>query len=267
VLELTDIEYRYVGSRAPALRGVNLTLGPGAVVGVVGAGESGKSTLCLVAAALAPRFIGGTMRGTVMLDGHEIGSLSPGDVAGQIGIVFQDPSSSLTGVTSTVFEEVAFGPMNLGLERHEVLARTEEALAGLQIGHLSARDPDHLSGGQRQLVVLAGALALRPAYLVLDEPTSELDPAGGRLVADAVARLAAGGSAILIAEHKTDLLAQICTRVIVLRAGQPVLDGAADGIWDDPSLPDLGVEPPTAIRLATLAQAAGVDPRRLAVAG
>lgn len=267
MLELTDIEYRYVGTRASALRGISLTLRPGEVVGLVGAGESGKSTLCLVAAGLAPRFIGGTVRGTVMLDGHEIGALSPGDVAGRIGIVFQNPSSSLTGVTSTVFEEVAFGPMNLGLERHDVLTRTEEALAGLHLAHLAARDPDHLSGGERQLVVLAGALALRPAHLVLDEPTSELDPAGTRLVADAVARLAAGGSAILMAEHKTDLLAQVCTRVIALRAGRAVLDGPAEDVWHDPSLPELEVEPPTPVRLATLARAAGVDPQRLAVAG
>ena len=267
MLELTEVEYRYLGARTPALRGISLRLAPGEVVGLVGASESGKSTLCMVAAGLAPRFIGGTIRGTVVLDGQALGALPPGEIAGRIGIVFQDPSSSLTGVTSTVFEEVAFGPMNLGLAREEVLGRTEEALTALRINELAARDPDHLSGGQRQLVVLAGILALRPDYLVLDEPTSELDPAGTRLVADAIARLAAVGSAILIAEHKTDLLARLCARVIALGAGQPALDGAAGDVWDNPSLTDLGIDPPTRIRLAFLARAAGVDPRRLEAAG
>ncbi len=267
MLELTEVEYRYLGARTPALRGISLRLAPGEVVGLVGASESGKSTLCLVAAGLAPRFIGGTVRGTVMLDGQALGTLPPGEIAGRIGIVFQDPSSSLTGIMSTVFEEVAFGPMNLGLAREEVLARTDEALTALRIEGLAARDPDHLSGGRRQLVVLAGILALRPDYLLLDEPTSELDPAGARLVADAIARLAAAGGAILIAEHKTDLLARLCTRVIALRAGQPALDGAADDVWHNPSLTDLGVDPPTRIRLAILARAAGVDPRRLEAVG
>jgi energy-coupling factor transporter ATP-binding protein EcfA2 len=267
MLELADIEYRYLGTRTPALRGVSLTLGPGDVVGLVGASESGKSTLCLVAAGLAPRFIGGTLRGSVTLDEQPLASLPPTDVAGRIGIVFQDPSSSLTGVTSTVFEEVAFGPMNLGLPRDDVLARTEEALAALGIGELAARDPGHLSGGQRQLVVLAGVLALRPEYLILDEPTSELDPAGTGLVANAIAQLAAVGSAILIAEHKTDLLARICTRVIALAGGQARVEGPAAHVWEDPTLPTLGVDAPTSVRLAMLARGAGVDELRLRMGG
>ncbi|MEJ7754681.1 MAG: ATP-binding cassette domain-containing protein, partial [Candidatus Limnocylindrales bacterium] len=131
------------------------------------------------------------------------------------------------------------------------------------IEHLSQRHPARLSGGQMQLVAIGGLLAMRPAHLILDEPTAQLDPAGTLLVADALAGLAAGGSSILITEQKTDLLARICDRVVALDEGRLVLTGRAEVVLAEPGLEALGVAAPSAVRLRRSASDAGVDPARI----
>ncbi len=262
-LTLVGVTYRYPGAGRPSLTDVSLSLGPGEVVGLVGPNEAGKSTTCLVAAGLAPRAVGGSLEGGVRVDDRNLAAEPPGELASLVGIGFAAPN--LSGICSTVYEEVAFGPMNLGLPRTEVMARTERALALVAVTDLADRDPEHLSGGQRQLVALAGVLAMEPRHLVLDEPTAMLDPAGTKLVGDAVAALAAGGASILIAEQKTDVLATICTRVVALSQGRVAFEGGSASVLGDPRLEALGVEPPTSVRLARVAADAGVDPARLAV--
>jgi energy-coupling factor transporter ATP-binding protein EcfA2 len=269
MLALAGVTYRYAGASRPALRDISLQLDAGEVVGVVGASEAGKTTLCLVASGLAPRTVGGTLTGRLLLDGTDTAALPIHALAGRIGIVFSSPATQLTGVAGTVYEEVAFGPMNLGLPRPEVIARTETAMAAVGIETLAERDPALLSGGQQQLVSIAGLLALRPAHVVLDEPTAQLDPAGTRLVAAALTRLAAEGASILVAEQKTDLLDIVCRRVVALDDGRVALEGSARAVLADPRLEELGVAPPGAIRLARLATGAGLPPpaaRRLAEA-
>ena len=262
-LTLVGVTYRYPGARSPSLTDVSLSLGPGEVVGLVGPNEAGKSTTCLVAAGLAPRAVGGSLDGGVRVDDRNLAALPTSELAGLVGIAFA--AANLSGICSTVYEEVAFGPMNLGVPRVEVMMRTQQALETVAITDLAERDPEHLSGGQRQLVALAGVLAMEPRHLVLDEPTAMLDPAGTKLVGDAVAALAAGGASILIAEQKTDLLAAICSRIVVLSEGRVVREGASASVLADPRLEALGIEPPTSVRLARLAADAGVDPARLAV--
>ena len=142
-------------------------------------------------------------------------------------------------------------------------------MAALGIATLAERDPQRLSGGQAQLVALASVLALRPLYLVLDEPTSQLDPQGTLLVGDALAALAGeAGTGILLVEHKTDLLARMAQRVLVLDAGRVALDGDAGTVLSDRALTGLGVQPPSAVELARAAREAGltIDPATLEVA-
>jgi energy-coupling factor transporter ATP-binding protein EcfA2 len=258
MLALEGISYRYAGALAPSLRDVSLELADGEVVGLVGAAEAGKTTLCLVASGLAPRAIGGTLTGRLLLDGVNVASRPMHEMAAVVGIAFANPAAQRSGVTATVYEEVAFGPMNLGLPRTEVIERTEAALAALGLDSLAPRHPARLSGGQQQLVAIAGLLALRPRHLILDEPTAQLDPAGTRLVAMAIAGLAAAGHSILVAEQKTVLLAATCRRVVAIDGGRIVLAGPAAEALRDPVLPTLGVAPPAGIRLGRAAEAAGV---------
>ena len=256
MLTLDSVTYRYAGAPRPSLHEINLELREGEVLGLAGASEAGKTTLCLVASGLAPRTVGGALSGRLLLDGTDTAPLAMHELTGRVGIAFASPATQLSGVAATVYEEVAFGPMNLGVPRPELIARTEEALAALHIEPLADRDPSQLSGGQQQLVAIAGLLALRPEHLVLDEPTAQLDPAGTSMVAAALAALAAGGASILVAEQKMDLLAAICTRVVVIDAGRLVLEGAADEVLADPLLPKLGVAAPAAVRLRRAASAA-----------
>jgi energy-coupling factor transporter ATP-binding protein EcfA2 len=259
-LELAGIVYRYAGASAAALRGVNLRLEPGRVVGVAGANEAGKSTLCLVASGFAPAVIGGRLVGSVRIDDVSAADLRPHELAQRCGLLSQNASTQLSNTTATVFEEVGFGPCNLGLPVAEVVDRVWWALRAVGIEDLAPRDPARLSGGQGQLVALASVLALRPRYLILDEPTSELDPAGTRLIADALVRVAAEtGAGILLVEHKTDVLASIADEVVVLDGGTVALAGEAGPTLADPRLPDLGVDPPAAVRLRAGLQSAGVE--------
>lgn len=249
MLTLEAVTYRYAGAPRPSLHDISLELHSGEVLGLIGASEAGKTTICLVASGLAPRTVGGTLTGRLLLDGQETATLAMHQLAGRIGIAFASPATQLSGVAATVYEEVAFGPMNLGVPRSELIARTEEALSALRIESLADRDPAQLSGGQQQLVAIAGLLALRPAHLILDEPTAQLDPAGTTMVAAALGALAANGASILVAEQKTDLLAGICSRVVAIDAGRVVLDGPAGEVLADPRLTDLGVAPPASVRL------------------
>lgn len=258
-LELTGVSYRYPAVARPALNGIDFVIAPGEVVGLVGPNEAGKTTLCLVASGLAPNSIGGKLEGSVAIDGRGTSGVKPFELAQRIGILFQNAATQLSGTVPTVWEEVAFGPRNLGLDMAEIVERVDGALATLRIEQLASRDPTRLSGGQAQLVALASVLALRPAILVLDEPTSQLDPAGTRLVGDALARLAAETStAILIAEHKTDLLAAVATRAVLLVDGRVLADGPAATVLAAPELDANGVEPPSRIRIERLATARGI---------
>ncbi|MCY7417257.1 MAG: energy-coupling factor ABC transporter ATP-binding protein [Chloroflexi bacterium] len=252
------VSYRYAGGSRPSLLDLDLKLPDGQIVGLAGASESGKSTLCLVLSGLAPRAIRGACTGTLLVDGEDGTAWPMHRMAEAVGTSFQDPLTQLSGVTATVFEEVCFGPMNLGMPRDDVIGHTWAALETLGIETLAPRDPSTLSGGQMQLVAIAGLLAMQPRHLVLDEPTAQLDPAGTALVGEALARLAARGTSILIAEQKTDLLSRICGRVLVLDSGRVVLDGPAAEVLGDPRLDELGVPVPSAIRLRRAIDAAGL---------
>ena len=207
VLELRDVVYRYPGTARQAIAGIDLAIEPGEIVGAVGPNDAGKSTLCLVASGLAPSSTGGEMTGRV-------------DIEGTAGIVFQDPAMQRSGVTGTVFEEVAVGPVNLGHSASETIAAVRAALRAVGIEDLAERHPAHLSGGQAQLLAIASALAMGPRLLVLDEPTAQLDPEATDAVVSALRALAASGTALLLAEHRLDVLDALGARRIALSAGR-----------------------------------------------
>lgn len=264
VLALGGVRYRYAGSADWALDGIDVEISAGEVVGVCGPNDAGKSTLCLVAAGLAPGSIGGRLEGSVLIGGTESRELTPYAAAERCGILFQNASTQLTGTTATVWEEIAFGPRNLGLDLATIVERVEWAMGLARVDHLAERQPDRLSGGQAQLVALASVLALRPAVLILDEPTSQLDPAGTRLIGQTLAGLARdSGTALLIVEHKTDLLDDLCRRVLVVDGGRIVLDGPAASVLEDARLEGWGIEAPSRVRLAAALRARNLEPEAI----
>ena len=260
MLQLTGATYRYAGYARPVLHDVDLRLDDGEIVGLVGPNEAGKSTLCLVASGLAPTSIGGDLTGTLTLDGAPAAGLRTHELAERVVVGFQNPNTQRSGIAATVFEEIALGPMNLGLPVAETVARTREAIARLRLEHIVERDPLRLSGGQVQLVGIASLLAMRPRHIILDEPTAQLDPAGTRLVGEALRALAETGTSLLIAEHKTDLLDRLCGRIVLIDGGRIVLDGPTAAVFDDPRLAELGVEPPARARLGRALAERGVGP-------
>lgn len=262
---MTGVRYTYAGGGRPVLDGIDLELSPGTVTGLMGANDAGKSTLCLVAAGVAPATIGGKLEGSVVVDDLDTAKARPSELAQRCGVLFQNPSTQLSGIAPTVWEEVAFGPRNLSLALGEVIERVDAALSALGITDLQERDPQRLSGGQAQLVALASVLALRPRYLVLDEPTSQLDPEGTRLVRDALAQAAkVTGAGILVAEHKADLLVALVGSVVVLAGGQVVRRGDPSTVLADPGLGTLGVAPPSSVRLERAVAEAGLSLPRAA---
>lgn len=263
VIVVDDVHYWYAGASRPALTGTSLRLAAGEVLGVVGPNDAGKTTLCLAASGLAPNAIGGRLEGDVRLGGDKTTDLRPFELAQRVGILFQNASTQLSGTTATVWEEVAFGPRNLGLPVGEVVERVGWSLDVLQLHDLASRDPMRLSGGQGQLVALAAVLALQPAALVLDEPTSQLDPIGTRLVGTAIGRLAETGTAILVVEHKADLLLALAGRVVLMDGGRVAATGSPAEILGDPRTAQAGVEPPARVRLVRALEEAGLPPSLL----
>jgi energy-coupling factor transport system ATP-binding protein len=265
-LRLSGASYRYAGASQHALESVDLELTPGTIVGVVGANDSGKSTLALVASGLAPKLIGGELSGSVLIDELDTRVAPSYALAQRCGVLFQNPLTQLSGTAPTVWEEIAFAPRNLGLPLGETVARVDWAVRTLRLERLVERDPMRLSGGQAQLVALGGVLAMRPAYLVLDEPTSELDPQGTRQVATALGLLAAETRCgVLIVEHKTDLLRSLASAIAVMAAGRIERFDSTEAVFGNETLLEFGVRPPEAVSLARAASLAGkrIDERLL----
>ena len=258
-LELKAESYRYPGYARSVLRDISLTIADGETVGLIGPNEAGKSTLCLVASGLAPASVGGELRGSLTIDGEPMARLATYELAERVVVGFQNPNTQRSGISATVFEEVALGPMNLGLTIEDTVERTWAALRLLRLEAIVERNPARLSGGQAQLVGIASLLAMRPGHVILDEPTAQLDPAGTRLVAEALRQLADAGTSLLVAEHKTDLLDGLCARMIVIDDGQIVRDGPTAEVLADPMLVELGVEPPARVRLQRAFATAGLD--------
>jgi energy-coupling factor transport system ATP-binding protein len=266
VLDLLGVSYRYPGYARVVLHDIDLSIADGEIVGLVGPNDAGKSTLCLVASGLAPASIGGELSGTLTIDGEPAAGRRTHELAERVVLGFQNPNTQRSGVAATVFEEIAIGPMNLGLEVAEIVARTRDAIALLRLDDIVLRDPSQLSGGQAQLVGIAGLLAMRPRHVILDEPTAQLDPAGTRLVGEALRTLADSGSSLLIAEHKTDLLDEVCGRIVAIDAGRIVRDGPTIEVFGDARLTEIGVQPPARERLRGALEAAGLDHASVALA-
>ncbi|MET0895513.1 MAG: ABC transporter ATP-binding protein, partial [Acidimicrobiia bacterium] len=230
---MSAISYRGVGfsypdAPAPALQHVHLDVQPGELLLVVGSSGSGKSTLLRAANGLVPHSSGGRFTGEVEVFGRSTTSHHPRELADVVGFVAQDPEAQF--VVDHVERDLAFVLENLGFSAAAMRRRVEETLDALGIAHLRDRDPSTLSGGERQRCAIAGALAASPSALVLDEPTSQLDPQGADDVLAALTRLNSDlGTTVVLAEHRLDRAAPLADRAVLMadggRVGVPATPG------------------------------------------
>ena len=217
------LTFRYPEAELPALTDVSLELDDGEIVAVLGSSGSGKSTLLRALAGLVPHFHGGQFAGSVTVGGRDTRRARPAELAGEVASVFQDPEDQV--VMTRVANEVAFGLENLGVEPPEIPGRVAQALAAVGAAHLAGRRTTELSGGELQRVSLASALATRPRLLLLDEPTSQLDPAA----AEAFLRCLDGlGVTVLISEQRIARALSIADRVLFVEGGRLLLDAPVD---------------------------------------
>lgn len=263
VIELSGVRVVYPGAERPALDGVTLAVAPGESVAVLGPNGSGKSTLVrLMNALLLPS------AGTVLVDGMDTtDEASVWSIRSRVGFVQQNPDNQIVGTVAE--EDVAFGPENLGVPQAELRRRVDDALASVGLTGFERREPHLLSEGQKQRLAIAGALALEPAYLVLDEPTAMLDGHGRADVLDAIAMLRDRGVGIVhVTHHLEDVLA--ADRAIVLDGGTLVFEGAPLELAGDLERAQaLGVDVPPVITLARALREAGapVAPQTLTAEG
>ena len=217
-IEVRDLHFRYHDGAA-ALRGVSFSLREGECVGLIGPNGAGKSTLLLHLNGLLPE--SRTGESAVVVGGRPLTRETLPEVRRQVGLLFQDPNDQL--FCPTVFEDVAFGPQQFGLSESEIRERVTCALARAGLAGFEQRAPHRLSVGEKRRVCLAGVLACEPSILVLDEPTSSLDPRGRREIKELLRQIPITK---LIATHDLELVVELCARVIVLDAGAVVAEGA-----------------------------------------
>jgi energy-coupling factor transport system ATP-binding protein len=264
LLRLRDVAITHQGEDAATPAAVTFDIAPGEVVLLLGPSGSGKSTLALALNGLIPHAVPADVRGVIEVDGRDASVTGVAELSTRVGMVFQDPDAQL--VTGTLLDEVAFGPENLRMPVAEVLARAEAALRRVGLWERRAENPDRLSGGGRQRLAIACALAMGSPLLVLDEPTANLDPQGIEEVYAALAELvAAGDRAILLVEHNLDAAIGFVDRAVVLdQEGLLVADGTVDAVLRDraEALHAMGVWLPTSALAALRLRRAGyaLDP-------
>lgn len=244
LIEVTNLKYRYPHTERLALDGIDFQVEKGQFIGIAGENKSGKSTLCQAFAGLVPTMFRGAYGGKLLIDGVEAAKTPIAELCQKVGLVFQNPFNQLSGAKDTVFEEIAFGLQNLGIPRDEIFKRVEENLKLLDIEEYRDRNPFDLSGGQTQRVAIASILAMEPKVIVLDEPTSQLDPQGSEEVFRVVDKLAKTGITIIMVEQKMEKLASYCDKILLLHKGKQIAYDTPERIFSRDDLEELGVKPP-----------------------
>jgi len=250
IIVIENLTYQYLGTEKPALKNINISIRRGEYVALLGRAGAGKTTLCLSLNGIVPNMTVGEISGRVIVDGQNTLDHSVREMAKKVGMVFDNPEYQLSQMT--VREEVALGLENLGVPREEMLRRIPEILEIVELSGLEDRSPLALSGGQQQRLAIAAALVMYPEILVLDEPTSNLDPIGKREVFSVTRQLnRERGMTIIIAEHEVEVMALHADRVIALNDGEVVLNGTPHEVFREvETLERIGVRAPQVTQLA-----------------
>ena len=254
-----NLGFQYVGAQRAAIHGIDLSIRENEFILLTGPSGCGKTSLCRCLNGLIPNFYQGEWTGELLVDGLSVTTQLTSELSRRVGYVFQNPENQLFALT--VEKDIAFGPENLGLSREEIRRRVDEAMK--VTGTLPLKDlaPYELSGGQQQRVALAGVLAMKPSVIVLDEPTSFLDPHTAEEVMGATDDLRRElGLTIVVVEHRLDLVARFAERIVVMDAGKIVADGDLEETLDEKFdlLEGLGVGVPRVSLLWTMLRRDGL---------
>lgn len=252
LLEIKDLSYTYPGEDKPALKDINLVIEKGDFVGIAGPTGAGKTTLTYCLNGIIPHYMGGMVQGNISLKDFSVFNMKPAEISRLLGSVFQDSEAQIT--SPEVEQEIAFGLENLGFAPGEIMARIDDSLEFTGIADLRHYSTAELSGGQKQRVAIAAALAPLPEILVLDEPTSELDPVGTEEIFQTLARLnSEQGITIIVIEQKTEQLAQHAKKMVVLNNGSVALEGKPWQVFSkQKELEEIGVRIPQVTLLGTM---------------
>ena len=265
IIELKDYSWKYLNTQQPALEGIDLQIEEGMFVGIIGPNGSGKTTLAYSMNGLIPGQYNGIKNGEVLVYGKEVEQYEHGQLQKIAGMVFSDPEAQFTAMT--VEDELVFGLENLGMDIPEIRERLEwvTALAGLE--KMLLKPPYELSGGQKQRVALAAVLAMTPKILILDEPTTMLDPISRRRVFDVLAKLKnEQHNTIIVIEHNLENLIPLADRMILLSDNKLLLEDETHAFFQNMELlTSEGIYPPGALRFFYELQKAGYTRDRLPV--
>lgn len=247
IIEVTNYTWKYLNSHKPALEKINLEIKEGQFVGVIGANGAGKTSLAYSIDALIPGQYNGIKHGEVKVFGKEVEDYEKGELQRLVGVVFSDPEAQFTAMT--VEDELVFGMENLGMTIPEIRERLEWVVDLTDLGELLYKPPYEISGGQKQRVALAAVLAMRPKVLILDEPTSMLDPISRIRIFNVLAKLKEEQNNTIIAiEHSLENLIPLTDRMILLSEGELILDDSTPAFFQNMDLlSDHGVVPPGSI--------------------
>lgn len=259
IIEFKDVTYHYPLTDKPAIKNFNYQFEKGKFYGVIGENGSGKTTLCSLIRGFAPSFYKGDLEGEVLIDGKPTVDHGPGELSLKIGYVFQNPFNQISGVKETVFEEVAFGLENFGVPVEEIEQRVIEVMELTNTLQLAEKNPFELSGGQQQRLALASIIVLKPDILVIDEPTSQLDPEGTESVFNIIDSMKKEKKTVILVEHKIDLIAEYADEVLVFQDGELISSGSTSEVLSDISLLEKGVQLPQASILGNKLIEAGVE--------
>lgn len=258
-VDIENLTFTYQGAETgPALLDINLSVAQGEFLSVVGANGAGKTTLCNAIRGFVPKFYKGEMKGRVLIDGADIADMSVGDLAGQVGFVFQNPFTQMSGISATVYDELAFGLGNLGVPPTEIRERVDAMIETAKLSELAYRNPYELSGGQQQRVALAAILVMEQDILVIDEPTSQLDPQSTDDVFELILAMKDAGKTIILVEHKMNHVAEYSDRVALMDAGRIQLVDTPRNLFANPVTEKLGTRLPEALKMAKRLSQAGL---------
>lgn len=252
IIRFDDVTFTYAATDEPALHSISLDIQPGEYVAILGLNGAGKTTLGLCVNGVIPTMLGGDLQGTVTVAGLDVSEYPVREMAKIVGMVFDNPEFQMSQMS--VAEEVALGLENAGVPYEDMKRIIPETLELVGLAGFEERSPLGLSGGQQQRLAIAAVLAMQPQVLIMDEPTSNLDPIGKQEVFDMAAKLnRERGMTVIVIEHEVEVMARYADRVIVLDNGRVVMNGTPQEIFSQvDALGELKLRVPEAARLAQL---------------